>query len=357
MQNYSKIVTGFSFLDQKWGGVYSGGNYFIFGSRKSGKTILVLNIIEHLIQNNNNVLFITSDRIKNLEILASSIYFDFSEAIANGFLKIEKISSELNSLEKVKEIIPKVNPSFLFIDDILYDQLVNLKDNYLDFIEFLEEYNITSFLVASVPKNEILKSIARKIAANSTGIIQLQKQSNRNYSGLVTLKPNVAHFEGEFETTYKVEPVKGLITLADNESAILSMLSLGGKPEIISDIKGFEYSNIYSEDEFRFLIDSKIALSKSIGEKVKIIIYEKISDNISTIELFDKLKTKIKSGDKICFTDRNLYILPEKYEKDTIKKLFSELDDVGKKLVNEVDDLENHFNRKIQTLNSNFKLI
>ena len=79
MQNYSKIVTGFSFLDQKWGGVYSGGNYFIFGSRKSGKTILALNIIDHLIQNNNNVLLVTSDRLKTLEILASSIYFDFSE--------------------------------------------------------------------------------------------------------------------------------------------------------------------------------------------------------------------------------------------------------------------------------------
>ncbi len=357
MQNYSKIVTGFSFLDQKWGGVYSGGNYFIFGSRKSGKTILALNIIDHLIQNTNNVLFITSDRIKNLEIQSSSIYFDMSEAIANGLLKIEKISSELNSLDKIKEIIQKVNPSFLFIDDILYEQLVNLKVNYLEFIEFLEDYNITSFFVASVPKNEILKSIARKIVVNSTAIIQLQKQSNRNYSGLVTLKPNVAHFEGEFETTYKVEPIKGFITFADNESAILNMLSSGGKPEILRDKKEFEYSNIYSEDEFRFLVESKIALSESLGERVKIIIYEKISDKISTVELCDKLKTKLESGDKICFTDKNLYMLPEKYEKDAIQKLFHKLDDAGKNFFDEINDLENHFNRKIQTLNSNFKLI
>lgn len=354
MQNYSKIVTGFSFLDQKWGGVYSGGNYFIFGSRKSGKTILTLNIIDHLVQDSNNVLFITSDRIKNLEILASSIYFDMSEAVSNGLLKIEKISRDLNSLEKIKEIIAEVNPSFLFIDDILYEQLVNLKDNYLEFIEYLEGYNITSFFVASVPQNEILKTIARKIAFNSTAIIQLQKQAKRNYSGLVTLKPNVAHFEGEFETTYKVEPIKGFITFADNESAILNMLSSGGIPEILRDKKAFEYSNIYSKDEYKFLIESKIAFSESLGESIKIIIYEKISDKINTVELCDNLKAELGSGDKICFTDKNLYILPENYGKDAVKKLFYKLDNAGNNLI---DDIENHFNRKIQTLNSNFKLI
>lgn len=357
MQNYSKINTGFSFLDQKWGGVYCGGNYFIFGSKKSGKTILALNIVDHLIQNSNNVLFITSDRIKNLEIQSSSIYFDISEAAANGLLKIEKISSDLNSLDKVKEIIPQFNPTFLFIDDILFEQIVNLKDNYLEFIEFLEENNITSFFIASVPQNEILKSIARKIANNSTAIIQLQKQTNRNYSGLVTLKPNVAHFEGQFETTYKVEPIKGFITFADNESAILNMLSSGGIPEILADKNEFEYSNIYSKDEFKFLIESKIAFSESLGEVIKIIIYENISDKISTVELCDKLKSKIENGDKLSFTDKNLYILSENYEKDAIRKLFNKLDNAGKNLFDEIDDLENHFNRKIQTLNSNFKLI
>lgn len=356
MQNYSKIITGFSFLDQKWGGAYYGGNYFIFGSKKSGKTILALQMIDHLVQSDNNVLFITSDRIKNLEILSSSIYFDFSEAIANGQLKIEKISSELNSLDKIKEIITKGNFSFLYIDDILCEQLVYLKDNYLDFIEFLEKYNITSFFVASVPQNELLKYIARKIAENSTGIIQIKKQFNRNNSGLVTLKPNVAHFEGEFETTYKVEPIKGFITFADNESAILSMLSPGNKADILIDRNGYKYSNIYNINEFKILIESKIALSENTRDKLKIIIYKKINDKINTIELCDKLKTKLESGDKICFTDKNLYILPEKHEKSDIQKLFYKLDDAGKKLFKGIDGLEKYFSREIETLSSKFKL-
>jgi archaellum biogenesis ATPase FlaH len=356
VQRYSKILTGFSFLDQKWGGVYPGGNYFIFGSKKSGKTILALNIIDKLVQNDNSVLLITSERNKNLEIQASSIYFDISEAIDSELLKIEKISDDLNSLEKIKELIPNHNISFLFIDEILHEQLVSIKDDYLAFLELLEDSNITSFFIASVPQNEILKTMARKIANHSTAVIQLQKRSTRNYSGIITLKPNIAHFEGEFETSFKVEPIKGFITLADNESAILNMLSKDGSSEILRRKLDFKYSNIYSVEEFQFLIDTKVALAKSTEEKINFINYEQLK-NKDIVELFNAIRIKLTPKDKTCFTNKNLYILPEKRDRKDVQKLSEELDKIAENLFDNPDDLKINFNKRILLLNQNIKII
>ena len=122
MQKHSKIKTGFSFFDQKWGGAYPGGNYFIFGSKKSGKTILALNIIENLVQANFSTLFLTSERKKSLEIQASSVYFDIEEATQSGTLKVEKLSQGIEDLENIKNLIRDNNPSVLVIDEIIDDK-------------------------------------------------------------------------------------------------------------------------------------------------------------------------------------------------------------------------------------------
>ena len=97
-----KIVTGFSFVDLKWGGVYPGGNYLIFGSKKSGKTVLALKIIEYLTQNNHNTLLLTSDRKKSLEIQTASVYFEMEEPISNGLLSVIKIDDSFADYDKIK---------------------------------------------------------------------------------------------------------------------------------------------------------------------------------------------------------------------------------------------------------------
>ena len=79
MKNISKIVSGFSFIDEKWGGVFPGGNYLVFGPMKSGKSILALNLIENFTSSGLNVLLLTSERDKNIEIQTSSLLFDMEE--------------------------------------------------------------------------------------------------------------------------------------------------------------------------------------------------------------------------------------------------------------------------------------
>ena len=226
MQKHQKLFTGFNFLDQKWGGIYQGGNYLVFGPRKSGKTVLILNIIEYLTESKNNVLFLTSERKKNIEIQSSSIYFDISEKIADGNLRVLKLTRDLNILESIKTEIENIRPSFLVVDEVINANFSAIGKSYTDLLEHLENQNITSFFVSSLPMDENSRKFLKDIVRNSTGIIHLQKSvENRNYSGILKLKPNIGHFEGEFETSYKIEPIKGMITLSDNENTIMEILS------------------------------------------------------------------------------------------------------------------------------------
>jgi len=357
VQNHNKILTGFSFLDHKWGGVYSGGNYFIFGSRKTGKTVLALKIIEYFSQSNYNTLLLTSERRKSLEIQASSVYFDINEAEKNGVLQIKKIDDSVNNLDKIKQLIQESNPSLIIIDEIINQKLNNIWDNYIELIEFLEDSQLTSFIISSIPTDEKSKLFVKNIAKNSTGIIQLQKSSHRNYSGTITLKPNVGHFEGEFETTFKVEPIKGFVTTSDNESKILELIGEREIDQKVIDNENYEYSNVYGLEEFKILIDSKISLSDKTGQNISLINYEIINNSIEVVELFNVMRNKLEKGDKICFTDSMLYILPEKNEINTMQLLGGKLDEVAVKLFASSDEYNRTVKKTIKLLKPNFKII
>lgn len=359
VQKYSKIETGFSFIDQKWGGVYPGGNYLIFGPKKSGKTILALNMIEHLLENKHSVLFLTSDRRKSLEIQAASIYFDIKEALSESALAIDRLGGKNNSIEKIKSLINENNPSILIVDEIIDNTIEEIFKTYNEFLEFLEDLEITSFFIASNPTNEKVKKYVKIIARNSTAIIQMQKTfTKHNYAGKIILKPNIGHFEGEFETAYKVEAVKGLRTFSENEKSLMKMLTSNENQEIVSENSknDFEYSNVYSVEEFKFLIDSKIALSNKTGQRINIILYQLINNTIKTAELCNIFRKSLNKGDKICFTDQVVYILPEHGESSSIQKLSSKLDLEAQKLIEDSDNFEKYFIRKVQLLKSNFEL-
>lgn len=357
MQNHNKILTGFSFFDNKWGGAYSGGNYFIFGSRKTGKTVLALKIIENLVQANFNTLLFTSERKKNLEIQASSVYFDLNESVNDGLLQIIKIDENVNSIENIKSRIQENNPSVVIFDEIINQELGSIRENYLDLIEFLEDSHITSFIIASVPAEEKTKLFVKKIAQNSTGIIQLQKASNRNYSGTITLKPNVGHFEGEFETTFKVEPIKGFVTTSDNENRILEILGERGTDNNLVDSANYEYSNVYGIEEFKILVDSKISFAKKTGQNINLINYEIMNNSIETAELFNTMRNKLEKGDKICFTENMLYILPEKNESNEVQLLGNKLDDIAVDLFSNSDEYSKTVKKTIKLLKPDFKII
>lgn len=310
-----------------------------------------------LIQQDYNILLLTSQRYKALEIQSSSIYFDLDDSVSSGLLKIKKIDDSFNDFEDITNLISEIKPAFVIIDEISDRKLNSIHHRLIEFLESLEESDITSFFIASVSKDDYSKNLIRKLASNTTAIIHLQKSLNkRDYSGIVTLKPNIGYFEGEFETSYKIEPIKGFITLSDNERKIIEMFSRVSENDN-GKAKHFNYSNLYEFEEFEFLIESKVALAEKTGKKIYIIKYQMINDVINVDKLCSLFLEKLELSDKICCYNNEIYILPDESTDISPKKIIHELDEEIKKLIDQPHDVDKYFVKNVHILNNNFKLI
>ncbi len=139
MQKFAKIQIGLPFLDQKWGGVYPGGNYIILGTKKSGKTFLALKIIEKFIQSGLTAYYLTNQRKKNIEIQAASLYFDIEESIKNGSLIFADPTRINKSIENLCNEIENSNPTLVVIDDLVHNSIITSPEDYINILEILEK--------------------------------------------------------------------------------------------------------------------------------------------------------------------------------------------------------------------------
>lgn len=327
MQKFSKILTGFSFLDQKWGGIYPGGNYLIIGSKNAGKLLLSLKMIENFISIDLVTILITNQRFKNLEIQASSLNFNIESAITSEklFLCNDEVFQPFNSLV---DFINEKNPKVIFIDNLLENSFFKSKENYIQLLEFLEQKNITLLSTASLPSNEISKKLLKEIFQFSTGIISLQRSSEkRNYSGQISIKPNIGHIEGEFETNYKIVPNKGFVTLADNENELLKMLSkVNSEYDILSQNQKFDYTIVYDFEEFKLLVESRKSYSAKTNLQINIISYKIKNEVVEAIELSRIIQKALNTGDKISYKNNNVFVLPQSNDAEEVEKLIKTLD-------------------------------
>jgi len=359
---FSKITTGFNFLDKNWGGVYSGGNYLIIGPKRSGKTLLQLKIIEYLSNKNLNCLLITNKRKKNLEIQASSLYFDMDEFTTSGLITVENISERLSSFDDLIEVIEKTKPTFLFLDEITtlldYSNIKELSIKYQKFIEYLEDNEITSFFSTSLPKVNNLKYFIQILAQNAVAIIQLRSNSViQNYSGSISIKPNIGHIEGEFDTAYRVEPIKGIVTeeKVNIENLINKGVDANAMMRVINTER-FIYSNIYSIDEFKLILENKKVYTQNTGVPVNMLVYHIKDAKIETEKLSDILKRTLDRGDKISSFGDSVFVLLSEKSTKRLKRVLTKLDNIIRLEYNNIDNLDEVLIRTTQVLKSNFSI-
>ncbi len=359
---FSKISTGFNFLDKNWGGVYLGGNYLIFGPRKSGKTLLTLKILEYLANKNSTCLFITNERKKSLEIQASSLYFDIEDFISNGLIKVEILKDKTSDFDNLIEFVKQSNPSFLFIDEITkFVNVINTNDfnsAYINFLEFLENNDITAFFNAASVREKNAKFVIQTLAKNSAGIIQIIPNANeQHYNGTVTLKPNIGHIEGEFTAEYKIEPINGFVV--EEKVDLSSIINKGVDKTAVSHLmntEGFNYSNIYTIDDFKLILESQKSYVHNTNKTINVIEYSFNKDKIDAENLSEIIKKTLSRSDKISFTSDKVYILLSEKSSSKLKRILSKLDNIIQLEFNRIKDLDNILIRKTHLLKNNFSI-
>jgi KaiC/GvpD/RAD55 family RecA-like ATPase len=307
------IPSGFSCVDQNWGGIYRGGSYLLVGPRKSGRTLLGLQFALESAKSAEVCLYFTNMRPKDLMIQAASLNFDIQTYMNQNLIIVVRVAPPndiyemynpddylIEYLNDIITVVNQYNPSRIIFDELTpyvgFRNLDLLKEVFLNTLETIEEKNITSLFVVGEPATQKTNSIIEILASYVTGVIYLQKTAGkfetRYDGGQVTITPNVGHTEGQFSTRYRIEPFKGVTveptvpeTPKKNETAgpkkefngenkNTEMSSLSMKQNYSIPSEPYSFSNVYSYNDFILLLNNQIALFKSTGQLFNLISFK-----------------------------------------------------------------------------------
>ena len=350
------IKSGFSLIDQKWGGVYKGGGYLIVGPRKSGRTLLSLKFAMETVQQSERCLFFTTMRPKDLMIQAASLNFDLQKYMNDNTIIVVRVSPPndvydmYNPDEYMTDYINDIitvsnqyNPDRLIFDEMTpyigFKRLDLLEDVFTNMIETIENKNITSFFVVGEPATEKSKTIVSILSDNVTGTIYLEKSTkkvnDRYNSGTVVLSPNVGHTEGQFNSEFWIETKKGFVVESDlienqenlNSEEIKSLEKTEIDREFLS---ASALVNIYDIDDFRLILNNQIAQYQTTGQRFNFLSFKldqnaQINDILTLDQLKNIISISLQKRDKLCIVGEKIVVLLIRSSDENIKKMLSKI--------------------------------
>ncbi len=268
------IPSGSDFIENNWGGFYTGGNYLIYGEKKSGKTLLALNFIKSSLQQKKRCIYFTNTIPKKIIIQAASIGFDAEKYLNNESLILFKTPESSGDDEFLSEfyknishLVKKFNADRVVVDELTsYLNFINLRhmNSSIDgMIEELSEKNVTSIFLSKEPEGEEAELLLGLLKEKLTGSIHLIKDNSDYYSGKITITPNYGHTEGEFTGRYKIIPGKGFSDISDD-----IVMDSGNFYKSVSSLEEYlEYSNLYSYEDFLLILNNQISFCKVTKQK------------------------------------------------------------------------------------------
>ena len=229
---------------------------------------------------------------------------------------------------------------------VRYQNVELLRQKFLNMLEALEEFDITSFFITTQTEDPETKESIEKIRNCFTGVIKFDETSEKLRtdlaSGIVTISPNVGHIQGEFTAEYVLENEKGLTIKSSIDEIIKGKSSPSSKrikiykPEEKRFLKEkiirskiveqksdrnkqiefdeFSFSNIYEYNDFLLILNTHIALYKATGQSYHLLCFnlEPADDEEARISLEQFRNTIISAADKkdkICFVGSKVLVL------------------------------------------------
>jgi circadian clock protein KaiC len=338
-----KIPSGFSFIDNNWGGMYRGGSYLVVGPRKSGRTLIGLQMALEAAKSSEVCLYFTLMRPKDLMIQAASLNFDIQSYMNQNLIIVVRVAppNDINDLYNPDEylveylndiitVVDQYHPARIVFDELTpfvgFKNLEYLKDSFVKTLESIEERDITSMFIISEPATQKAQSIVDGLSEFVTAVILLKKEKNpngeRSQNGVVLISPNVGHNEGQFSSSYRIEPYKGVTTDFTPKTHITEEYApvMKGtrdytqitKVEIPSE--PYAYSNVYNYTDFLLILNNQIALFKSTGQTFNLISFKldtaaQIRGLLSLNQLQLAVRLAVSKKDKLCIIDNKVIVL------------------------------------------------
>ncbi|MDF1610710.1 MAG: ATPase domain-containing protein [Stygiobacter sp.] len=339
-----KIPSGFNFIDKNWGGIYRGGSYMLIGPRKSGRTLLGLQMAMESAKSSDVCLYFTLMRPKDLMIQAASLNFDIQTYMNQNLIIVVRVAQPIEAYEMynpddylveyfndIITVVDDYRPSRIIFDEITpfvgFKNLDYLEHTFLRTIENIEDRDITSLFIIGEPATQKTHEIVEGLSQYVTGKIILKKESNngrdRYQGGFVTISPNVGHTEGEFTSEYRIEPNKGVTTeftldrptITIEEPPMIPKIRNFSKPTKV-DIPNepYAFSNIYNYNDFLLILNNQIALYKSTGQQFNLVSIKleptaQMRGLLTINQLQNAVRQSTSKKDKICVVDNKIIVL------------------------------------------------
>jgi circadian clock protein KaiC len=341
------IPSGIPLVDLTWGGFYRGGTYFLFGPKKSGRTILALQVAKQSVKEKEKCLYFTSVRPKDLMINAAAINFDLQDCMQQNTVIVVRVTPPKNLdvakdpdiylaeyLRDIQKVVNQYSPNKIIFDELTpfigFKDLTLLSAAFSETIEPIEDNGITSLFILGEPVTPATQKLINTLLDFSTGYISLQKESDfisKEEPGKMQIYPNVGHIEGKFSADYFIESYEGIkveifpFKMNDTATAIYKRKEYVRLSDLQVPKKAYSPMNVYSIDDFKLILNNQIAFFKSTGELftlVSIKLDEKAEqNNLLTInQLQSAIRLSVDKKDKICVLQNKVLILFTKEEKE-----------------------------------------
>lgn len=191
---YSRISSGLDFLDAAAGGLYSKRSYLLHGPSQSGRTTAVLQFLLAGIENGENGILISSDRIENVILKAETIGIPLeSHLIANRLVLMEYPKEILSGrfhygtiiqlLGEFEQYIQHYNCSRLAFDTLLPLLTMAREPHLVNYIyslmNSLEALGVTVLVTTGEPNSPIALRITQLIEDAAVGSFALSRVDTR----------------------------------------------------------------------------------------------------------------------------------------------------------------------------------
>lgn len=269
---YAKISSGLDFLDASTGGIYAKRSYLLHGPTQSGRTTAVLQFLLGGIENGENGILISSDRIENVILKAETVGIPLeSHLIANRLVLMEYPKEILSGrfhygtivqlLGEFEQYIRHYNCSRLAFDTLLPLLTMAREPHLVNYVyslmNSLEALGVTVLVTTGEPNSPTAQRIIQLIEDAAVGSFGLSRTDTREgFQRFFTINKLVDKFMPPMTFRVKMELGVGLMQEMRVESEtrepaqVGAGVSIGSVPVRIGVLGGDEDTVAQIEEIF-----------------------------------------------------------------------------------------------------------
>ncbi len=192
---YTRIASGLDFIDAEFGGIYANRTYYLRGPARSGRTTIGLQFLLAGLENGENSILISSDRIEDVILKSETIgltleqylvenrliLMEYPKEIQNGHYQLGGVIHLLGEIEKY---IKTYNCTRIVFDTLM-PLLLKARDaqvaNYVySLMNAIEALSCTAFVTTGEPNSPQAGRIAELIEDAAAGVFSTSAVSMKD---------------------------------------------------------------------------------------------------------------------------------------------------------------------------------